>query len=40
LIDEKTKAMALEALNDEYKARAFYREVIRARSGSRPVGRR
>jgi hypothetical protein len=29
MIDEKTKAMILEALNDEYKARAFYRLVIR-----------
>ncbi len=28
MIDEKTKAMVLEALNDEYKARAFYRLVI------------
>ena len=29
MIDEKTKRMILEALNDEYKARAFYRLVIR-----------
>jgi hypothetical protein len=29
MLDEKTKAMILEALNDEYKARAFYRLVIK-----------
>ena len=29
MLDEKTKAMVLEALNDEYKARAFYRLVIK-----------
>jgi hypothetical protein len=29
MIDEKAKAMILEALNDEYKARAFYRLVIK-----------
>ena len=29
MMDEKTKAMILEALNDEYRARAFYRLVIR-----------
>ncbi|MBK9306996.1 MAG: DUF2202 domain-containing protein [Nitrospira sp.] len=29
MIDEKNKAMVLEALNDEYKARAFYRLVIK-----------
>jgi hypothetical protein len=29
MIDEKTRAMILEALNDEYKARAFYRLVIK-----------
>lgn len=29
MIDEKAKAMVLEALNDEYKARAFYRLVIK-----------
>lgn len=29
MIDEKTKAMILEALNDEYKARAFYRLAIK-----------
>lgn len=29
MIDEQTKAMILEALNDEYKARAFYRLVIK-----------
>lgn len=28
MIDQKTKAMILEALNDEYKARAFYRLVL------------
>ncbi len=29
MIDEKTKAMLVEALHDEYKARAFYRLVIK-----------
>lgn len=29
MIDEKTKAMILEALNDEYQARAFYRLAIK-----------
>jgi len=29
MLDEKTKDMILEALNDEYKARAFYRLVIK-----------
>ncbi len=29
MIDEKTRSMVLEALNDEYKARAFYRLVIK-----------
>jgi rubrerythrin len=29
MLDAKTKAMILEALNDEYKARAFYRLVIK-----------
>ncbi len=29
MLDEKTKTMILEALNDEYKARAFYRLVIK-----------
>ena len=29
MLSENTKAMVLEALNDEYKARAFYRLVIR-----------
>jgi hypothetical protein len=29
MLDEKTKAMVLEALKDEYKARAFYRLVIK-----------
>jgi hypothetical protein len=28
MLSEKTKAMVLEALNDEYKARAFYQLVI------------
>lgn len=30
MIDEKTKDRILEALNDEYKARAFYRLVLKA----------
>lgn len=29
MIDEKNKAMILEALNDEYKAGAFYRLMIK-----------
>jgi len=29
MLDEKTERMILEALNDEYKARAFYRLVIK-----------
>lgn len=29
MLDEKTKAMILDALEDEYKARAFYRLVIK-----------
>lgn len=29
MLDEKTKTMLLEALNDEYKARAFYRLVLK-----------
>jgi hypothetical protein len=29
MLDEKTKGMILEALTDEYKARAFYRLVIK-----------
>lgn len=29
MLDDKTKAMVLEALDDEYKARAFYRLVIK-----------
>ena len=36
MIDEKTKAMILEALNDEYKARALYRLVIKAFGPVRP----
>ena len=36
MIDEKTKGMILEALNDEYKARAFYRLVIKAFGPVRP----
>lgn len=36
MIDEKTKAMILEALNDEYKARAFYRLVIKTFGPVRP----
>jgi rubrerythrin len=36
MIDEKTKAMVLEALNDEYKARAFYRLVIKTFGPVRP----
>lgn len=36
MIDEKTKGMVLEALNDEYKARAFYRLVIKAFGPVRP----
>lgn len=29
MLDEKTKTILLEALNDEYKARAFYRLVLK-----------
>lgn len=36
MIDEKTRAMVLEALDDEYKARAFYRLVIKAFGPVRP----
>lgn len=36
MIDEKTKKMILEALNDEYKARAFYRLVIKTFGPVRP----
>lgn len=36
MLDEKTKAMVLEALNDEYKARAFYRLVIKTFGPVRP----
>lgn len=36
MLDEKTKAMILEALNDEYKARAFYRLVIKTFGAVRP----
>ncbi|RPH81867.1 MAG: DUF2202 domain-containing protein [Nitrospiraceae bacterium] len=36
MIDEKTEAMILEALNDEYKARAFYRLVIKTFGPVRP----
>ncbi len=36
MIDEKTKGMVLEALDDEYKARAFYRLVIKTFGPVRP----
>jgi hypothetical protein len=36
MIDEKTKGMLLEALNDEYKARAFYGLVIKVFGPVRP----
>jgi rubrerythrin len=36
MLDEKTKAMLLEALNDEYKARAFYRLVLKTFGPVRP----
>jgi hypothetical protein len=36
MLDEKTKGMILEALNDEYKARAFYRLVIKTFGPVRP----
>jgi hypothetical protein len=36
MLDEKTKAMILEALNDEHKARAFYRLVIKTFGPVRP----
>lgn len=36
MIDEKTKTMILQALDDEYKARAFYRLVIKRFGPVRP----
>lgn len=36
MIEEKTKRMVLEALDDEYKARAFYRLVIKTFGPVRP----
>jgi len=36
MIEEKIKAMILEALTDEYKARAFYRLVIKVFGPVRP----
>ena len=36
MLDDKTKRMVLEALNDEYKARAFYRLVIDKFGPERP----
>jgi len=36
MLDEKTKGMILEALHDEYKARAFYRLVIKTFGPVRP----
>lgn len=36
MIDDTTKNMILEALNDEYKARAFYRLVIKTFGPVRP----
>lgn len=36
MLDEKTKAMVLESLNDEYKARAYYRLVIKTFGPVRP----
>jgi histidinol-phosphate aminotransferase len=36
MIDQKTKGMVLEALNDEYKARALYRLVIKTFGPVRP----
>jgi hypothetical protein len=36
MIDDTTKDMILEALNDEYKARAFYRLVIKTFGPVRP----
>lgn len=36
MLDEKTKAMILEALNDEYKARAFYRLVLKTFGSIQP----
>ncbi len=36
MLDDKTKTMVLEALNDEYKARVFYRLVIRTFGEVRP----
>lgn len=36
MIDEKTKSIVLEALSDEYQARAFYRPVIKTCGPVRP----
>jgi hypothetical protein len=36
MLDEKTKGMILEALNDEYKAHAFYRLVVKTFGPVRP----
>jgi hypothetical protein len=36
MLDDKTKTMVLEALDDEYKARAFYRLVIKTFGPVRP----
>ena len=36
MIDKKTKKMVLEALNDEYKARAFYQLVLKTFGPVRP----
>ncbi|MDE3019576.1 MAG: DUF2202 domain-containing protein [Nitrospirota bacterium] len=36
MLDDKTTAMVLEALDDEYKARAFYRLVIKTFGEVRP----
>ncbi len=36
MLDEKTKGMILEALDDEYKARALYRSVIKTFGPVRP----
>ncbi len=37
MLDDNTKSMMLEALNDEYKARAFYRLVLKTFGPVRPV---
>ena len=37
MLDEKTKGMILEALNDEYKTRAYYRLVIKTFGPVRPL---